>query len=225
MEDQTKHVINKSYIGADHQYEDAYVASSLCDGGAIKYELRPDATTMVTDDWLFTIVIPSIRQRWMRDHRFCKVMALAKLWAVFDNEASSHLMTLADRDRIQNSFTTAFSNINVTTNPVVKIRLEVLNINGYLHIVNAHRGNINEAVNNDNYDNNEPVENNIMAANNNGAHNAMGQQVLAYNQEQFNSLHQCLDALNQRFDALEANRQADRDWSKTALQQHFLISM
>ena len=44
VEDQTKHVINKFYISADHQYEDAYVASCLCDQGAIKYELRVDAT-------------------------------------------------------------------------------------------------------------------------------------------------------------------------------------
>ena len=39
-EDQKKHVVDKSYISTDHQYEDAYVASFLCGRGAIKYELK-----------------------------------------------------------------------------------------------------------------------------------------------------------------------------------------
>ena len=67
------------------------------------YELRAEAT-LVPDNWLFTSVIPGIQQRWREDHRFCKVMALAKLWVELDEEASTtHLMTLAHREQIEHS--------------------------------------------------------------------------------------------------------------------------
>ena len=71
----------------------------------------------------------------------------------------------------------------MATNPIIKVHLEVLNINGYLRIVNAHRANNNEAVENGN---NEPANNDIVTPNNNGVqqlHNAVGQQILAYIQE------------------------------------------
>ena len=78
---------------------------------------------LVTDEWLFTSVIPIIRQRWMDDHRFCKVTALAKLWAEFDSIASSHLMTLAQRDQICNSFKATFPYVSEASNPVDKVVL------------------------------------------------------------------------------------------------------
>jgi uncharacterized membrane protein len=64
-------------------------------------------------------------------------MGLAKLWAVFDNEASQNLQ-LVECNRIQHRFNSEYGHISVDTNPVVKVRLEVLIVDGNLMIVPTH---------------------------------------------------------------------------------------
>jgi hypothetical protein len=47
-----------TYISAEDKYANAFAAHCLYDGGSIKYELRADAD--VTDQWMFTNVVPYI---------------------------------------------------------------------------------------------------------------------------------------------------------------------
>jgi hypothetical protein len=93
--------------------------------GPIKYMLRDDATT-VNDFWLFQNCVPHLGVRFATDTRFRRVMALAKLWAVFDDAASQEL-PLAECERIKHSFVTVYGNRN--NNPVMKVALEMDNSN------------------------------------------------------------------------------------------------
>jgi hypothetical protein len=52
--------------------------------------------------WLFATVIPHLRRRFEGDNRFCQVMAMAKLWAVFDDTVSDELQ-LTEVERIKGS--------------------------------------------------------------------------------------------------------------------------
>jgi hypothetical protein len=128
-------IVTKHYISPEDYYTDAFVASTLCEGGPAKYILRDDDAAdnnEVHDFWLFTAVIPNIRRRFERDDRFCRVMALAKLWAVFDKAASEDI-PLVEVERIKHSFAMNFG--ETATNPVVKVLLEILNVNGRLQVV------------------------------------------------------------------------------------------
>jgi hypothetical protein len=48
----------RSYVGANDLYTDAFVASLLCQGGPVAYQLKEGM--IVTDDWLFEHVLPNI---------------------------------------------------------------------------------------------------------------------------------------------------------------------
>lgn len=50
-------------------HTDAFVATLLCEGGAIAYELVD--TVNVTDQWLFENCVPNIRRQHPNDTRFC----------------------------------------------------------------------------------------------------------------------------------------------------------
>jgi hypothetical protein len=101
--------------------------------------LKPvDNNNEVHNYWLFTTVIPNIRRRYESDDRLCRVLALAKLWAVFDETASEDL-PLAEVERVKHSFAQNFGDRD--GNPVVKIQLEIINVNGNLQIVAAANNN------------------------------------------------------------------------------------
>jgi hypothetical protein len=89
--EQNKSIVSKHYISPEDYYTDALVASYLCEGGAVKYMLR-DEGQGVTGVWLYQVVVPNLLARFARDHRFLKVMALAKLWAVFDDAACEEIL-------------------------------------------------------------------------------------------------------------------------------------
>jgi hypothetical protein len=55
---QRNNCCRKSYSNVEDKYTDAHVASLCCKGGAISYELKTGIA--VSDEWLFTIVIPNI---------------------------------------------------------------------------------------------------------------------------------------------------------------------
>jgi hypothetical protein len=134
-------IVTRHYISPDDYYADAFVAAALCEGGPVKYMLQADhGHNEVFDYWLFTTIIPNIRRRFDRDDRLCRVLALAKLWAVFDETASQDL-PLVQVERIKHSFTQNFGERE--TNPVVKVILEILNVNGRLQIVPVANANAN----------------------------------------------------------------------------------
>ena len=127
-----RRVCSRVYISSTDTYTDAFVASLLCKGGAIRYELQEDL--LVTDNWLYMNVIPHIYARFHADNRFCRVMALCYLWAVFDPENSEYLPAV-DVDRIKTAFASTYGAAAVEVNPVKKIKISVVKINGTLDIV------------------------------------------------------------------------------------------
>jgi hypothetical protein len=108
----------------------------------------------VHDYWFFATVVPNIRRRFEQDDRFCCVMALAKLWAVFDESASEDI-PLAKTERIKHSFAMNFGKRDA--NPVVKVLLEVLNVDGCLEVVPVANNDViaNNANNNADNDDND----------------------------------------------------------------------
>jgi hypothetical protein len=124
-------VCSTRYIDSDNPYDDAYVASLLCEDGAVAYEFTEG--TEVDNEWLFANVVPNIRDRYQNDHRLCRVLALSLLWASFNDEArvAMRLGTAArDRfiaDHLEEAPEPGF-------NPVQKVPLHVMKDNGRLKI-------------------------------------------------------------------------------------------
>jgi hypothetical protein len=127
--DRNKKILWKHYISIENKYKDAYVCASLCDGGAIKYQ--PKQGLVITDEFLFQEVMPNIQWRKQTDNRFCRVMGLARLWSIFDPNASE-LLPVNDVTRIRDSFKDYFGDHE---EPVVKVHLEVIKIGTRLSIV------------------------------------------------------------------------------------------
>ena len=73
------------YIDNSDPAVDARVAGMLCQGGPIKYQLKYGMGNRITDDWLFTHVVPNIFRRFTHDTRFCRVLAMPMLYAYFDD--------------------------------------------------------------------------------------------------------------------------------------------
>jgi len=116
-------------MSSDDPHTDAHVASLLCDGGPIRYKLQEGL--VVNDNWLHTEVVPHVKQRFGTDLRLCQVLALARLWSVFDDEASQPLPD-ADVARIRHSFP---GGQELQGNPVLKKPLEILRVGGRLQMV------------------------------------------------------------------------------------------
>jgi hypothetical protein len=73
-----KKVVRKHYISVENKYiVDAYICTALCDGGTIKYQAKEGL--VITDEFLFTHVVPNIWWRKQTDDQFCRVMGLARL--------------------------------------------------------------------------------------------------------------------------------------------------
>ena len=122
--------MRKHYITPQDDYTDAHVASLLCDGGPIKYELQDGLN--LTDNFLFTECIPNIRARYSEDYRLCKLLGLAYMWAVFDEDASEFVGAVV-RDRIQTQYGRQYT---CPTNPVKKVPIHIVKgINDKLDIV------------------------------------------------------------------------------------------
>ena len=128
--DTGKRVVSRVYINTNDTYTDAFVASLCCKGGAVKYELADGV--VVTDNWLFVECVPNIREQYADDSRFCRVMGLCFLWAVFDEETSAYLDPTTV-DRIRSNFQRLHGLIE--GNPVTKTKLSVVKINGSLDII------------------------------------------------------------------------------------------
>jgi len=124
-------VVKKHCISSDDPYTDAYVASLLCDGGPMRYKLQEGLD--VNDNWLCTEVIPNVKERFGTDLRLCHVLALARLWSVFDDNASQ-LLPEVDVARIRHSFQ---GGPDLVGNPVLKTSLEILRVGGRLQTIDA----------------------------------------------------------------------------------------
>jgi hypothetical protein len=194
IQDINSSIVSRHYINPEDYYTDAYVASLLCEGGPIKYMLRED-TQQVTGIWLYQAVVPGLLQRFARDHRFLMVMALAKLWAVFDDAACEEL-PVAEVGRIRHAYTQTFGAID--GNPVVKVRQRVLNVDGRLEIVVA--GNTSMVDDGEGEEQREPRQQHQQQ---DGTMNNGNMMALSQHQHQ---------ELLQRLDMLQAEQQAQRAW-------------
>jgi hypothetical protein len=131
-------VCSTRYIDSDNPYDDAFVASLLCEDGAVAYELKTG--TEVEDEWLFTNLVPNIRDRYQNDVRLCRVLALALLWASFNVEARVGLrLGTTVRARFLER-PGADSDPPADFNPVQKVPLHIINSNGRLKILKVSQG-------------------------------------------------------------------------------------
>jgi len=167
-------VVNRHYIRMADPYTDAYVAALLCDGGAIKYVAREGL--VITDEWLFANVVPNVRTRHQQDNRCCRILGLARLWGVY-NEDVAALLSPTDVARIRASFGEYYGDID--GNPVSKVRLEVVRVGTRLEIIPA-------AVNNNNNSQEHPQQQQLaMQSNDNRQMLAYLQRIEENQQEQF----------------------------------------
>ena len=71
------------HIDVQQLHIDSKIAGVLCKGGPIKHKLKA-GLDHITDEWLFTHCVPHIRNRFPNDRRFCRILALATLFAYCD---------------------------------------------------------------------------------------------------------------------------------------------
>ena len=124
------------YIDVKQLFIDAKVAAALCIGGPIKYDLVDDAEvrTAITNDWLFTNVIPCIRARFSNDSRLCRVLGLALLFGCLDEEIAPEL-PLHVEARVWNAWEALQLRAEgANINPVHRVPLHVYRINDTLCI-------------------------------------------------------------------------------------------
>ena len=124
------------YIDVKQLFIDAKVAAALCIGGPIKYDLVDDAEVRmaVTNDWIFTNVIPCIRTRFSGDSRLCRVLGLSLLFGCLDEELAPEL-PLHVVARVRNAWEALQLRAAVATNnPVHRVPLHVYRINDALCI-------------------------------------------------------------------------------------------
>lgn len=197
-----KSVCATSYIDTDDPYTDAYVAALGCDEGAVCYEVDDGMT--VTDEWLFTNVIPHIRERYTNDLRFCRVVGKAHLWACFNEEARDGLCL---GSTIRNRYNQDHENPD-NKNPVKKIALEIINTNGRLRIIKV-REDGEEATTGDSSNPNTPNEVSGQRNLNNRQLVAMMNNLERQMNEQWVAQQQMLEAqrlfIQQQFDVLNNN--------------------
>lgn len=122
------------YISPKDEWEDAYVASLLCMGGAIRY--APRTGLVIPNEFLFQHVVPNIRRKFANDDRFCRVMGLAYLHALFE-PALSEFIDTRTAAKVKAEFVDFFTVEAAETNPVVKIPLEIYRVDENLHIADA----------------------------------------------------------------------------------------
>lgn len=122
-----KSVCSARYIDVDDPFADAFVASLLCSGGPIAYEVK--STVEIPDKWLFTHVIPNIRDAYQNDPRFCRVMALSLLWGSFNEEARVAMrIGTAISDRFKQDFPIVNESNEAGFNPVQKVSLHIMQV-------------------------------------------------------------------------------------------------
>jgi len=114
---------------ACHRRDDAFVASLLCDKGHVRH--KPQAGLDAKDNWMHTEVTPNIKERFENDIPLCQVLGTARLWSVFDDEASL-LLPQDDVARIRHSFQG-----DIEGNPVTKTLLEIMRVGARLQTVHA----------------------------------------------------------------------------------------
>ena len=110
-------------------YPDAKVASVLCLGGPIKYELRGDSG--IDNNWIGEHVVPNITIRYPEE--VWSVLGKALLWACFDGEASEYIDP-SIRDHVREQYEAIDNNIPNGENPVKKVQLLVTGTDDYVTI-------------------------------------------------------------------------------------------
>jgi hypothetical protein len=119
------------YIDVKQFFIDAKVAAALCIGGPIKYDMVDDAEvrTGVTNDWLFTNVVPCIQARFSADSRLCRALSLLLLFGCLDEELAPEL-PLHVVARVQNAWEALRLRASeANNNPVHRVPLHAYRIN------------------------------------------------------------------------------------------------
>jgi len=125
-----RRAVNKHCIRIEDKCTDACVAALLCDGGPVKCETKEGL--VIADEFLFSVVVPNIRTRFQHDARLCRVLALARPWAMFNNE-TTNLLPVPDVARIRHSFGEHRGMDH--DQPVSKMLLEVAKVGTRLEII------------------------------------------------------------------------------------------
>ena len=138
-----------TYIGTVLLYPDDKVASVLCVGGAVKYEVKEDSG--VTDEFILNTVVPYTKQ--LLGQSVALVLGKALLWGMCDSEFLS-VVTSQHRTNVMASINALTSLLAEGVNAVEKVVL----------IISGHGGNlfITEVVSSgSDGNNNAPPPNNL----------------------------------------------------------------
>jgi hypothetical protein len=193
------------YIDNYLPYQDAFVAQTLCVGGACSYVL--DCELGITDDWLWQHVVPNMmRSPYIAQcPRVAAVLALPLLWACFDANMEEYMPT-----SIRADVRRAYAGIGTTNmSPVTKTLLIVSGSDATLHIdplfqeMNDANGNIGVA-------NNPNMVNPAMTHQTNATMQAIYSQVVSLRhdiQGQFTSIDQRFNHLETRVNVVNRNVQ------------------
>ena len=134
-----------TYIDVVLPYPDAKVASTLCIGGPVKYEIRRGSG--VSDQWLFDNVCTQIGRHFPRGVGL--VLGRALLWAIFDEKITK----LIDDEmvaRVKAAVLRLNSNLPVGLNPIKKVPLIVIGDDDSLVISEMDDGDDDEVDNDGN---------------------------------------------------------------------------
>lgn len=119
---ENKKRIVDTYIDVNLPYPDAKVASVLCIGGAIKYELREGSG--VSDDWVVANVC--VGAATMFAEKVAVVLGRALMWAVFDDDVGAALLPTSIIESVKRKYAAVEGKrIENGTNPVKKSLLIV----------------------------------------------------------------------------------------------------
>ena len=84
-------IVNQVYIDLEDVYANAFVASVLAIGGAVKYKPKASVAAAITPQWLADNVVPNTGKRFADDAGLVKNFGLAPLWLAHDTDAAKEL--------------------------------------------------------------------------------------------------------------------------------------
>ena len=156
------------YIDVQQLHIDSKIAGISCKGGLIKYKLKAGLNNIM-DDWLFTHCVSHIRNHFPNERRFCRILALATMFAYCDPTLRASLPEL-QRERME----AGMQGILHVDNLVDRVPLHIYSVNGQVCIDEIINGTFNGA--------GAAVAAGVPATVNTGANNAVLQSVLLQQQ-------------------------------------------
>ena len=130
-------VVEKHYILPNQPFIDANMATQLCNGSPIGYEIHDDTMEFINDGWLLEKVVPRMHEFFGAEQSPALVLARPLLWAALDPHCVNR-MDHQQREYIRSEFEKVRpATWPANLNPIVMVHLAVYRDNQNLRIVKA----------------------------------------------------------------------------------------